>query len=171
MPAISRITRSLVCAAVAAVLAVGASATGLTAQSAAQGGEVLTNASVIQMVTAKLQKSLVISKIASTPSTFDITADGLISLTLAKVPQDVIKAMMVANSTNAANRLPQVASEVLNNDAVVKMISGKVPKALVLDKIRETKGNYDVTTNGLVSLNQNKVPQDVIRAMMTAGGS
>jgi hypothetical protein len=133
-------------------------------------GEVLTNASVIEMVTGKLQKSLIIAKIQGTRSAFDITADGLISLTQNKVSQDIVKAMMLAYSSNAANR-PAGPPEVLTNEIVVRLIVAKVHKSLVLDKIRDTKGAYDVTTSGLVNLNQNKVPQDVIKAIMTAAGS
>jgi hypothetical protein len=49
------------------------------------------------------------------------------------------------------------------------MVAGKVPKPIILLKIQGTRGGYDVTTTGLVVLNQNKVPQDVIRAMMLRG--
>ena len=47
-----------------------------------------------------------------------------------------------------------------------------VPRAVILSNIQNTKANFDVSSSGLVSLTQAKVPQDVIRAMVakSSGG-
>ena len=58
-------------------------------------GEVLTNESVIQMVTAKLPKDVILAKIQSTKTNFDTSTDGLVSLNTNKVPKDVIQVMLV----------------------------------------------------------------------------
>lgn len=60
------------------------------------GPEMLTNQSVIDMVQADLPKDLILAKIASVRSSFDLTTAGLVHLTKSKVPNDIIKAMMAA---------------------------------------------------------------------------
>jgi hypothetical protein len=61
-------------------------------------GEVLTNESVIQMVTAGLSKDVILAKIQSTKTSFDITSNGLVNLNTSKVPKDVIKVMMTGTA-------------------------------------------------------------------------
>ncbi len=123
----------------------------------------LTNESVIAMVTAKVPKGLIVTKVQSTKSNFDITPAGLILLNNSKVPGDVIKMMMTS-----AGGAPGAANEALANDAIIKMVVGGLGKDIILAKVRMSKGNYDLTTDGLIDLNKNKVSQDVIKAMMAA---
>jgi hypothetical protein len=138
----------------------------LASRAAAQGGgaEVLTNESIVQMVAGKVPKDLIVTKVRTTKSTFDITPSGLISLNVNKVPTDIIKMMMssVGSSVGSGSR------ETLNNDAVIKMVNGQLPKDIIVTKIQMSKPDYDLTTNGIISLNQNKVSQDVVKAMMAA---
>ena len=47
------------------------------------------------MLGAKVPKELVLAKIQVSRSQFDVTATGLVSLNTSKVPEDVIKAMML----------------------------------------------------------------------------
>jgi hypothetical protein len=135
---------------------------------AAQGGgapaEVLTNATVIQMVIGKLAKDLIVAKIQGTKNEFDLSANGLISLQQNKVSQDIVKAMLTAAPAASTK-------EELTNATVVQMVTGGVPKALIIAKIQGSKANFDLTATGLVNLNQSKVPQDVIKVMMTAGSA
>src|SRR5262252_1657930 len=60
--------------------------------------EVLTNDSVIQMLKAGLPEGVVISKIKSTASKFDLKTDSLVSLKKAGVSDKVLEAMMAAGS-------------------------------------------------------------------------
>ena len=80
------------------VLAVSLSLPGAT--SIAQ--EVLTNDSVIQMVKAGLPEAVVIAKIKSTPSKFDLKTDSLVSLKKAGVTDEVLEAMVSAGSGGGA---------------------------------------------------------------------
>jgi hypothetical protein len=130
------------------------------AQSA--GGEVLTNQSVVQMVTAKLASDVILVKIQTTKSNFDVTPSGLIALYTSKVPRNVMMAMMVAAPQHPAG-------EVLTNESVIQMVTAKLPRDVILKKIQSTKSKFDVTSNGLVGLTTNKVPKDLIQAMMVAG--
>ena len=61
-------------------------------------------------------------------------------------------------------------AEVLTNESVIQMVTAKIPRDVILEKIQGTRTNFDVTTSGLVSLNTNKVPKDIIKAMMAGGG-
>ena len=121
--------------------------------------EVLTNESVVQMVVGKVPKDLILAKIQSTSTAFDITANGLVNLYQSKVSTDMIKVMMKA-ATGNSNK------EVLANDAIVYMVTSRLPRDLILATIQSSTPGFDLTAAGLVSLNQNKVPQAVVKAMM-----
>ena len=60
--------------------------------------EVLTNEIVVRMLGAKVPKQIVLQKIQMSRSAFDVTATGLVSLNTSKVPEDVIKAMMLPSA-------------------------------------------------------------------------
>jgi hypothetical protein len=141
--------------------------TSLEAQAAA-GGEVLSNTSVVTMITGKVSKDLILTKIRTTKVGFDVTVAGLVRLHQSKVPQDVIKAMMTAASDPKMSVTGDAPPEILANSDVISMVAAQLPRAIILEKIRATKSKYDVTSEGLVSLNSNKVPADVVKAMMAA---
>ena len=139
----------------------------ITAQAPA-AAEVLSNTSVVNMITGKVSKDLILTKIRNTKSAFDVTASGLVRLHQSKVPQDVILAMMGAAADPKLATPATGPAEVLTNTEVVQMVMGQLPRPLIIEKIRVTKTRFDVTSNGLVSLQTNKVPDDVVKAMMVA---
>ncbi|MBL0171204.1 MAG: hypothetical protein IPP90_10820 [Gemmatimonadaceae bacterium] len=137
----------------------------------AQGDtEVLSNATVVQMVAGKLSKDLIVGKINSARPGFDLSSDGLIGLVGFKVDQNIIKLMLqVGDNARRSGSAPSTLTgldEVLTNEIVVRMLGGKVPKQLVLAKIQMSRSTFDVSASGLVSLNTSKVPEDVIKAML-----
>lgn len=137
----------------------------------AQGdAEVLSNASVVQMVTGKLPKNLILSKIAASRPGFDLSTSGLLALQGSKVDESLVKAMFAsADSARQRGSAPSALTgldETLTNDAIVKLVSARVPKGIILTKMRVSPSAYDVTASGLVSLNTSKVPQDLIKLMM-----
>jgi hypothetical protein len=113
----------------ALVAAVGLSLPGAT--SLAQ--EVLTNDSVIQMVKAGLPEAVVIAKIKSTSSKFDLKTDSLVSLKKAGVSDKVLEAMVAAGSGSApttgampAPPAPAMAAGALKNtDVIYQLVAGK----------------------------------------------
>ena len=152
-------------------------AIGLTVQSrgfAQRGGgaEVLTNESVISMTAAKVDRTILIAKINTTKNTFDVTSHGLVSLTQGTVNAEVIKTMLSAAANPRLGPPPPKTPEVFDNQSVIMMVGGKVNKDVIKAKIQGTKSTFDVSSNGLVSLSQAKVPADVIQAMVakTGGG-
>ena len=58
------------------------------------GQEILTNEAVVEMVTAGLPDEIIIAKINSSKSSFDLSTSALAKLTQAKVPSAVMKAMI-----------------------------------------------------------------------------
>jgi len=128
-----------------------------TGRTSAQAPEVLSNDSVVQMVAGKVPKDVILAKIHSTGNSFDVTPAGLVSLTKSKLDKAVINAMIAAKTDN---------KEILTNDSIIALVTGSVNKDVVLFKIHSTKARYDLTASGLVGLSQNKVPQDIQKAMM-----
>lgn len=60
------------------------------------------------------------------------------------------------------------AAEVLTNDAVVTMVKAGLADEIVLDKIRTSQGQFDLSAQGLVRLKESGVSDAVIKAMMEA---
>lgn len=126
-------------------------------------GEVLTNQTIVQLVLAKLPRDVILAKIQSSKTDFDVTVSGLAQLEANKVPVEVMKAMMSSNPK-------KTSSEVLTNESVMQMVTAHVPHDIILAKIQGTKTNFDISSTGLVNLNSNKVPKDIIKVMMATGG-
>ena len=96
--------------------------------------EVLTNDSVIQMVKAGLPEAVVIAKIKSTSSKFDLKTDSLVSLKKAGISDKVLEAMVAAGSgaapsTAAATPAPPApalaAGALKTQDVIYQLVAGK----------------------------------------------
>jgi hypothetical protein len=59
-------------------------------------------------------------------------------------------------------------AEVLSNKIIVEMYTKKLPKSIIIGKIKVSKNNFDVNTDALISLTESKVPEDIINAMVEA---
>src|SRR5215831_10466660 len=78
--------------------------------------EVLTNDKVITMVQAGLPATLVVSKIHASKSNFNTNTDELIRLQQAKVPTEIIHAMVEASTHTATTSSNTGAGDVLKAD-------------------------------------------------------
>ena len=97
--------------------------------------EVLTNDSVIQMVKAGLPEAVVIGKIKSTATKFDLKTDSLVGLKKAGVSDKVLEAMVAAGSGAApstaaaatpATPAPALAAGALKTqDVIYQLVAGK----------------------------------------------
>lgn len=126
--------------------------------------EVLTNASVAALVAAKLDRKLIIAKIQDSRNAFDITAPGLVALHQRQIPKALIEVMLQAAPEAAAQ-------DIVTNQAVLHMVDGRLPHDLIITKIRASSTAFDVSTEGLVVLQQRKVPRAIIQVMMQAGSN
>jgi len=111
------------------------------------------------MVLGKLPKEVIQAKMQASKTDFDVTIDGLIALHTNKVPTDIMMTMLATKPARAS-------TEVLTNESVIQMVTAKLNKNIILAKIQGTKANFDTTTDGLVSLNTNKVPKEIIQVML-----
>jgi hypothetical protein len=111
--------------------------------------EVLTNDSVVQMIKAGLPESVVISKIRSTPTRFDLKTDSLVNLKKAGVSDKVLEAMMAAPSSPAAAApapapaaaaAAPAAGSLRTQDAIYQLIGGKYVELFA------TSANLEVNT-------------------------
>jgi hypothetical protein len=95
--------------------------------------EVLTNDSVIQMIKAGLPEAVVIAKIKSTATKFDLKTDSLVGLKKAGVSDKVLEAMVAAGSGSPTSTgampappAPAVAAGALKNqDVIYQLVGGK----------------------------------------------
>ena len=56
--------------------------------------------------------------------------------------------------------------EILTNTEVVSMAQNNLGKDLIVEKIRESKGAFDVSVAALISLKQSGVSDEILEAMM-----
>lgn len=61
--------------------------------------EIITNDIVIQMYNARISRALILSKIQYSICSFDLSANGLIALKRAKVPDDIVKIMFTRGTS------------------------------------------------------------------------
>jgi hypothetical protein len=61
--------------------------------------------------------------------------------------------------------------EVLTNDSVISMFKAGLGEDIIISKIQASKTNFNVSTEELVRLQQVKLPQPVIKIMVTASSS
>ena len=77
----------------------------LSAFAAANAQEILTNAKVVEMSDAKLDKAIILDKIRQTAASFDVSADALIALKKAGVADEITAAMMETAGKNSKQNL------------------------------------------------------------------
>jgi hypothetical protein len=62
-------------------------------------------------------------------------------------------------------------AELLTNESIIALVKAGIGPDTIVAKIGVSKGNYDTTTNALISLKQAGVPDRVIAAMLDRSGS
>jgi hypothetical protein len=106
--------------------------------------EVLTNDSVVQMIKAGLPEAVVIAKIKSTATKFDLKTDSLVNLKKAGVSDKVLEAMMGAGSPTTAGAAPAppapalTAGALKSQDVVYQLIGDKYVELMPLSASMET---------------------------------
>ena len=59
-------------------------------------------------------------------------------------------------------------TEVLTNDKVITMVRAGLPPSIIVNKIRASKTAFNTSTEELIRLKQDKVPDEIINAMVDA---
>ncbi len=68
----------------------------------------------------------------------------------------------------AANIQTFAQDETLTNDEVISLVKAGLSNAVVINKIRTSKSNFDLSTDSLIKLKQSGVGDDVVAAMLEA---
>ena len=61
-------------------------------------------------------------------------------------------------------------SDVLSNETIISMYAKGLPASIITSRLKTAKNNFDISTDALVKLTENKIPEDIINAMVEAGG-
>jgi hypothetical protein len=98
-------------------------ASGTTTQQASSNAEVLTNNSIVEMVTAKLPEEVIITKIQTSPNNFDLSTPALADLNQKGVSTAIMKSMLMAPKAAApvsppANTVQQASPAPASGDQV-----------------------------------------------------
>lgn len=121
--------------------------------------EVLTNQSIVAMNQAKVSRSLIIEKINISRCQFDMSANGLLSLKSIDVPESIMEAMLAVTRP----------TDVLNNEDVIRLTQAGLGRKLLTQKIQAGSTRFNVSTDGMIQLKVAKVPEAIIKIMMTPG--
>ncbi len=63
------------------------------------------------------------------------------------------------------------AEETLTNRSVERMVAAGLSPGIITSKIKATKNNFDVSTDTILQLKKNGINDDIIQAMVEAGGN
>ncbi len=118
--------------------------------------EVLTNQTIISMSNAKVDKSLILSKIKTEKGDYDLSTEGCVSLKKAKVADLIVGEMIIATK-----KLPTML-----NDDVIKMYQNDVSKDIIIKKIQSSPLKLDLRTDALIKLKSAKVSDQIVKIMM-----
>jgi hypothetical protein len=121
--------------------------------------DVLTNQSIIALCEAKVAKGVILQKINSSKSNFDVSTSGLVLLKTAKVPDVITENMLAVTSSR----------ETIMNEDIIRLAEAKVAKNVILKKIRTSSNKFDLSTEGLIRLKAAKVPDVIVKSMMVGG--
>lgn len=58
--------------------------------------------------------------------------------------------------------------EVMTNSEVISLSKAGLSSSIIIDKIRTSKTNFDMSTDGLIKLKQAGIPDDIVTAMLAA---
>ncbi|GAB3992793.1 hypothetical protein GCM10028807_26450 [Spirosoma daeguense] len=70
--------------------------------------------------------------------------------------------MLILSSLNV------LAQETIGNQNIITMVQAKIARDLIIDKIKASKPQFNMSTSGLIELKQANVPEPVVDAMMLA---
>jgi hypothetical protein len=66
---------------------------------------------------------------------------------------------------------PVNGQEVLDNQEVINLVESGLPSSIIVKKIKSSPNRFDLSTDALIELSQNNVPEEIITAMMESEGN
>jgi len=128
----------------------------LMIQTNSKGQEVLTNQSILSLVTAKVDNDIIINKIKGSENKFDLGTDGIIALKQGKVNDKIVEEMFLV-----AQNLP-----LMNNQDVISLQKAAVSKKIILRKINSSECKFNTSTEALIALKEAGVNEEITKVMM-----
>ncbi|MFT3845434.1 MAG: hypothetical protein QM725_10295 [Lacibacter sp.] len=121
----------------------------------------LTNGDIVNLKVAKVDDDVIITKISSSKTNFDLSAQGLIGLKTAKIPEKIIISMLNIQRSN----------EKITNDDIINLTMSNVSDRIIKEKIKTAPRSFDVSTEGIIKLKTAKVSKDIVKEMMQNSGN
>ena len=78
---------------------------------------------------------------------------------------------MCAGFEVQAQEAANSGAEILTNETVLKMVRASLSPIIVVSKIRTSKTNFNLSTDELIRLQQEKVPDEIIKGMVDSATS
>lgn len=125
---------------------------------------VLRNADVIRLTQQGMSESVILTMLQQNQTAFDTSADGLIALKRAGVTDRVLTEMMIRSTAPAAALII-----VLRNADVVRMTQSKQPSATIIEVVRQSETDFDLSAAALTELRKQGVTDPVLAAMRASG--
>jgi len=82
------------------------------------------------------------------------------------ISEIVLTAILIGSASVFAVAQDVAANEVLTNEKVITMVQAGLPASVIVNKIRNSKTNFNITTDELIRLKQAHVPDDVLNTMI-----
>ncbi len=79
-----------------------------------------------------------------------------------------LRNFLLVLSLIALGGLSALAQETMRNSDVVSLVKAGLSSSIIIDKIRTSKSEFDLSTDALILLKQAGVPDDVVGAMLAA---
>jgi hypothetical protein len=106
-------------------------------------------------------------------STVAVLTLSIVSHLAAQTPSPTSKPVKTAkpaaakmSARKAVQPAPNAQPEILNNDAVVRMVAAGLEDEIVIAKIKTSKTDFALDADNLIRLKEAKIPQAVLRAML-----
>jgi hypothetical protein len=61
-------------------------------------------------------------------------------------------------------------SDALSNETIIGMYAKGLPASIITSRLKTAKNTFDTSTEALIKLTENKIPEDIINAMIDAAG-
>lgn len=76
--------------------------------------------------------------------------------------------LLIVSFTLAASSRVLAQDEVLTNDEIISLAGAGLNKTIIVNKIRSSKTNFDLSTNALIKLKKAGVSDEIVNAMLDA---
>lgn len=83
-------------------------------------------------------------------------------------PTKLIRTLVLAVSFALVAGVAVRAQETMKNSDVISLVKAGLSSSIIIDKIRTSKSDFDLSTDALILLKQAGVPDDVVGAMLSA---